>query len=105
MNTSVNWWLVGGIAFAMLVPALFAVPWLWQKIRSQAAQTDHTGKPKRSADDPAPKGAVEYIVDIEGAMLGAPPELVLQCLRNGMSRDVARRVRIEGLLKRGEPTA
>ncbi len=107
MSVAINWPFVGGIALICLAPLIWFGPAIWRGLRSimpQAAQTDGPTQ-RRSADAPAPPGAVEYIVDIEDALLGAPPEMVLQCLRNGMTRDAARSVRIQGLLKDDKPSS
>jgi hypothetical protein len=61
----------------------------WTKFRS--------GKPamtERSADAPAPDGAVEWVEDIVSAMGEASAESVLRALRDGASRDDARSRRI-----------
>ena len=68
----------------------------WTKFRS--------GKPassERSADDPAPDGAVEWVEDIVVAMGEASAESVLRALRDGASRDDARSRRI-GELERSQ---
>lgn len=53
----------------------------------------------RAADAKPPAGAVEYVQDITDALLGASAETVLQCIRTGLTRDEARSVRIQELLK------
>ena len=103
MSVSLNWWLVGGIAFAMLVPALFAVPWLWRRVSSHVAQTAGQPSAKRSADAPAPTGAVEWVKDIVAAMGAAKAETVLKALEDGATRDQARMIRISELEAGGKP--
>lgn len=49
---------------------------------------------ERSADAPAPTGAVEWVEDIVDAMGSASAESVLIALRDGASRDDARSRRI-----------
>jgi hypothetical protein len=58
----------------------------------------------RLADAKPPAGAVEYVQDIEDALLGASAETVLQCIRMGFTRDEARSVRIQELLKKETET-
>lgn len=64
----------------------------WTKFRS--------GKPvttERSADAPAPAGAVEWVADICTAMGTASAESKLTALRAGSNRDEARQFRITEL--------
>ena len=64
----------------------------WTKFRS--------GKPatvERSADAPAPDGAVEWAVDICAAMGDASAESKLTAILNGHTRDAARKFRITEL--------
>jgi len=75
--------------------SLFAGPPAFKFVKSK-----FTGKATaRLADAAPPAGAVEYVQDIEDALLGASAETVLQCIRNGLTRDEARSVRIQELLK------
>jgi len=80
--------------------SLFAGPPAFKFVKSKFM--GKTVNPNRLADAPAPAGATEYVKDIEDALLGASAVTVLQCIRNGMSRDAARSVRIQELLKEKE---
>lgn len=103
MGVSLNWQpVIGGLL--LIAGAVFAGVQWWRSRPAvqQVAQTSKPEKPGRSADAPAPAGAVEYIKDIEGALLGAPADMILECVRSGLSRDAARSVRIQGLLKSTE---
>jgi len=57
-----------------------------------------TAKPaspsERSADEPAPPGAVEWAADINAAMGAASPESKLKAILDGATRDQARTMRI-----------
>jgi len=80
--------------------SLFAGPPVFKFAKSKLS-----GKvigPNRLADAPPPEGAVEYVQDITDALLGASAETVLECIRNGLTRDAARSVRIQELLKEKE---
>ena len=64
----------------------------WTKFRS--------GKPattERSADAPAPAGAVEWAADIAKAMGTASPQSKLDAILNGYTRNAAMAVRIAEL--------
>ena len=78
--------------------SLFAGPPVYGFVKAKL------GKDKaRPADAKAPAGAVEYVQDIENALLGASAETVLSCIRMGVSRDEARSVRIQELLQEQKP--
>lgn len=63
----------------------------WKKFRTGATSTATT---ERSADAPAPGGAVEWVKDIEQAMGSASAESVLMALRTGYTRAEAQQMRI-----------
>jgi hypothetical protein len=66
----------------------------WTKFRSVAKSSEES---KRSADAPAPAGAVEWAVDICAAMGDASAESKLTAILNGHTRDAARKFRITEL--------
>ena len=82
--------LIGG---SSLGGAIWAAIIAWKKFR--------TGTPvvtaERSADAPAPDGAVEWVSDICSAMGTASAESKLTALRAGSNRDEARQFRITEL--------
>lgn len=107
MGVSLNWQpIVGGLL--LIAGAVFAAVQWWRSrpVHQQAAQT---GKPaqsqKRSADEPAPPGAVQWVNDIMLAMGDAKAESVLSALADGATRDQARMLRIAELEGKTEPTA
>ena len=65
----------------------------WTKFRSGTPTTIED----RSADAPAPAGAVEWAVDICSAMGDASAESKLTAILNGHTRDAARKFRIAEL--------
>lgn len=77
--------------------SLFAGPPAFNFVKTKFA--GKKAETTRAADAKPPAGAVEYVNDITGALLGASAETVLQCIRNGLTRDEARSVRIQELLK------
>jgi hypothetical protein len=82
--------LIGGSGIGGVIWAAITA---WKKFR--------TGTPaatsERSADAPAPDGAVEWAVDICAAMGDASAESKLTAILNGHTRDAARRFRITEL--------
>ena len=82
--------LIGGSGIGGTIWAAIAG---WKKFR--------TGTPsvtaERSADAPAPDGAVEWAVDICAAMGDASAESKLTAILNGHTRDAARKFRITEL--------
>ena len=82
--------------------SLFAGPPVFKFAKSKF--TGEAIGPNRLADAPPPTGAVEYVKDIEDALLGASAETVLQCIRVGLTRDAARSVRIQELLQKETET-
>lgn len=65
----------------------------WNKFRTAKPATPS----ERSADEPAPPGAIEWVEDICTAMGSAPPETMLKALKVGSSRDNARALRVAEL--------
>jgi hypothetical protein len=107
VNVSLNWQpIVGGLLLA--VGAVVAGVQWWRS-RPHAAQTAKPAKgesQKRSADEPAPPGAVQWVNDIIVAMGAAKADSVLAALADGATRDKARMLRIAELEgKPAEPTA
>jgi hypothetical protein len=86
----IGWILIGGSG---LGGTIWAAVVGWKKFRS--------GRPaataERSADAPAPAGAVEWAVDICAAMGDASAESKLKAILNGHTRDAARKFRITEL--------
>lgn len=99
MTTSVNWPLVGGIALVCLSPLIWFAPAIWRRLASIVPHAAQTDKPaaKRSADAPAPVGAVDWVKDIVAAMGAAKAETILKALEDGATRDQARMIRISEL--------
>ncbi len=81
--------------------SLFAGPPAFKYIKSKFTGVKSAA---RLADAKPPAGAVEYVQDIEDALLGASAETVLQCIRMGFTRDEARSVRIQELLQKETKT-
>jgi len=100
MSVSINWQpILGGILIAG--GAIWAAVQAW---RSRPVKAPNPGRPvepddpsHRSADEPPPPGAQEWVIDIHSAMGDASEESVLACLRNGATRDQARMARIAEL--------
>ena len=65
----------------------------WSKFRTSKPKTADA----RSADEPAPPGAVEWVADICEAMGDASAESKLAALTVGSTRDNARALRIHEL--------
>ena len=65
--------------------------------RIESKPTDPEEPQPRSADEPPPPGAVEWVKDIVKAMGVAPADDVLGCLMLGYTRDEAQRRRITDL--------
>lgn len=113
MSVSLNWQpIVGGLL--LIAGAVFAgVQWWRSRPQSPRdwldSKTQTDGKPsqsqKRSADEPAPPGAVQWVNDIMLAMGSAKAESVLSALADGATRDQARMLRIAELEGKTEPTA
>lgn len=68
----------------------------WTKFRSLPAGTTAI-PPGRSADEPAPSGAIDWVKDICQAMGDAPDASKLKALQAGSTRDQARSMRITEL--------
>jgi hypothetical protein len=93
---SINWQQVIGsilIGGSGIGGAIWAAIVAWRKFRSgtPAATTE------RSADAPAPEGAVEWAEDIVNAMGDASAESKLNAILSGATRDKARSLRIAEL--------
>jgi hypothetical protein len=93
---SIDWQQVIGsilIGGSGLGGAIWAAIASWKKFRtSKPAATA-----ERSADAPAPAGAIEWAVDICSAMGDASAESKLTAILNGHTRDTARKFRITEL--------
>jgi hypothetical protein len=93
---SIDWQQVIG-ALLVGVSGIGGIAWggklLWAKWKALPA-SKLTPFAERSADAPAPSGAVEWVEDICTAMGSASAESVLIALRDGASRDDARSRRI-----------
>lgn len=81
--------LVIGGGIAGLAGGVYGLREAW-RIRKPLAS-------ERSADAPAPAGAVEWAVDICAAMGTASAESKLTAITNGYTRDAARKFRIAEL--------
>lgn len=79
---------LGGIAYAGRAA--------WTKFRTAKPATPADSS-ERSADEPAPPGAVEWVADICDAMGNAPDSTKLGALLAGSTRDHARALRISEL--------
>jgi len=100
MSVSINWQpIIGGILIAG--GAIWAAVQAWRARPVKAAKLVHPIAPDapshRSADEPPPPGAQEWVIDIHSAMGDASEESVLACLRDGSTRDQARMARIAEL--------
>lgn len=84
--------LLGGSGLSGLIYAAIVA---WRKIRSLPRK--HAEKAGRSADEPAPPGAVAWVLDIDEAMGSASAESKFKALQIGASRDEARSLRISEL--------
>lgn len=95
---SINWQqvaaylLLGGSGLSGLIYAAIVA---WRKLRNRTPSTTEIAR--RSADEPAPNGAVEWVADIVTAMGTASAESKLIALRAGSNRDQARSLRISEL--------
>jgi hypothetical protein len=92
---SIDWQQVIGsilIGGSGLGGAIWAAIAGWKKFRTSSAATA-----ERSADAPAPDGAVEWVKDIQTAMGGASAESVLLALVTGYTRAEAQQMRIAEL--------
>ena len=105
MSVSLNWQpIVGGLL--LIAGAVFAGVQWWRSrpTGQQGAQTSNPSQSqKRSADEPAPPGAVQWVNDIMLAMGAAKAESVLSALADGATRDQARMRRIAELEGKTEP--
>ena len=99
MTVSLNWQPILGALLLIAGAAFGGVQWWRSRLVSP-------GKPSqsqtRSADAPAPPGAVQWVADIKLAMGAAKAESVLAALIDGATRDQARMLRIAEL--EGKPT-
>jgi hypothetical protein len=94
---------IGGIVLSALLivgiqGATYLIRWIRSLFPNQSIAKG--GDPKgisRSADEPATSGMVDYIKDIAEACGTAPAEFVLEQLKTGVSRDIARANRIRSL--------
>jgi len=82
--------LIGGSGIGGVIWAAIAG---WKKFRTSTPAV----AAERSADAPAPEGAVEWVLDICSAMGTASAESKLTALRAGSNRDEARQFRITEL--------
>lgn len=98
MNIAINWAFVGGIMLICLSPVIWFSPAILRRLRAVIPRKNS----KRSADAPAPPGAVEWVTDIVEAMGAADAETILKALRDGATRDQARMIRIEELESGGK---
>jgi len=100
MSVSINWQpIIGGILIAG--GAIWAAVQAW---RSRPVKAANPGRPvepddpsHRSADEPPPPGAQDWVNDIAAAMGDASAESKLTALRDGLTRDQARMARIAEL--------
>jgi hypothetical protein len=93
---SIDWQQVIGsilIGGSGLGGAIWAAIAGWKKFRTSTPSV----LAERSADAPAPAGAVEWAVDICAAMGDASAESKLTAILNGHTRDAARKFRITEL--------
>ena len=90
---SIDWLQVIG-AILISVSGLGGLAWggkaAWTKFRTATPKTADD----RSADEPAPPGAIEWVSDICDAMGSATAESKLKALLVGSTRDNARALRI-----------
>ena len=92
---TINWQQVIGsilIGGSGIGGAIWAAIVAWKKFRSGTPATT-----ERSADAPAPEGAVEWAEDIVNAMGDASAESKLNAILAGATRDKARSLRIAEL--------
>jgi len=102
MTVSLNWQPILG-AVLLIAGAIFGGVQWW---RSRPASLQPSQSQKRSADAPAPPGAVQWVNDIMLAMGAAKADSVLAALADGATRDQARMMRISELeSKSAEPSA
>ena len=94
---SIDWPQVIG-AILISVSGLGGLAWggktVWTKFRAAKPAGE---QPSRAADEQAPVGAVEWVLDICEAMGSAPDSSKLAALKIGSSRDHARALRITEL--------
>lgn len=96
---SIDWPYLIGSALASLggLGTVAAAAWFaWSKLR-RGKPADPVKAAERSADEPAPEGAVAWAEDICKAMGSAPDSSKLEAILLGFSRDRARSLRIEEL--------
>lgn len=86
----IAWLLLGGSGIGGLI---WGGKVAWTKFRS--AKPDE--ETPRSADEPAPPGAVKWVLDIDKGMGSASAEAKLAALKVGASRDHAMALRISEL--------
>jgi hypothetical protein len=101
MTVSLNWQPILGAVLLIAGAIVGGVQW-W---RSRSASPQPSQALTRSADAPAPPGAVQWVADIRSAMGAAMAESVLAALADGATRDQARMLRIAELEKPAEPAA
>ena len=105
MSIEINWQpVLGGLL--IVGGAVWAAFQAWRSRPAKPVQTkivvepDGTISPvppQRSADEPSPPGAVEWVQDIVKAMGSADPAFKLVQLESGSSRDTAKAARINEL--------
>ena len=86
----IGWILIGGSGIGGTIWAAIAG---WKKFRT----SNPAATAERSADAPAPAGAVEWLTDVCKAMGDASAESKLAALIQGATRDQARMLRIAEL--------
>lgn len=89
----INWQAVFGVL--LIVAGGGWSGWQWWSGKRTAKPPEATVT--RSADEPPPPGAVEWVNDIHAAMGDASAESILGCLVGGYTRDEARSERIKEL--------
>ena len=89
----VNWQAVFGILLIVSGGGWSAYQWWAGKRTANPPEATVT----RSADEPPPPGAIEWVNDIYAAMGEASAESILTCLAGGATRDEARSARIKEL--------
>ena len=89
-----GWLFLGGSGIAGVAGLVYGLN-EWRKLRWRGPSNIQAAI--RSADDPAPAGAKEWVEDIATAMSGASADSVLKALRDGATRDDARSRRIAEL--------
>lgn len=109
MSVSPNWQpivFILGMCVVAIGVLIFAGPWMLAKLRGKAVPGRIVDtKQKRKADAQASDETVEYNTDIIDSLIDAPPDFVLRVLKIGVSRDCAKGMWIQELVKDRKPTA